>query len=137
MVALTATRRRLVEANLSDRVILARARHEDLKSLLPESNPLARPRVMMFNLGYLPGGDPSIATQPETTLSALEAAVTQVMPGGLVTVVVYPGHPLGREESRQVLDWAHSSTHTSMKLLRCDLPRTHQPSPWLLAMSPE
>lgn len=136
MVALTATRRRLVEAKVSDRVILARARHEDLKSLLPERNHLAQPRVIMFNLGYLPGGVHSIATQPESTLSALEAAVTRVMPGGLVTVVVYPGHFLGREESRQVLDWASSSTHSSLKLLRCDLPRTHQPAPWLLAMSP-
>ncbi|WP_152050583.1 class I SAM-dependent methyltransferase [Tautonia marina] len=137
MVALTTTRRRLIEANLSNRVILAQARHEDLKTLLSARDPLARPKVMMFNLGYLPGGDHSIATRPESTLCALEAAVTQVIPGGLVSVVVYPGHPLGREESRQILDWASSSRTPPMKLLRCDLPWTHQPSPWLLALSPE
>lgn len=52
-------------------------------------------RLVAFNLGFLPGGDKAIITKPETTLLALEAAKETVMPGGLISLVVYVGHPGG------------------------------------------
>lgn len=52
-------------------------------------------RLVAFNLGYLPGGDKTIITKPETTLPALEAAKGILMPGGLISLVVYVGHPGG------------------------------------------
>lgn len=136
-VALVAAQRRLIEAGVADRVMLARARHEELDRFLSRDNPLARPRVVMFNLGYLPGGNHLIMTQPETTIAAIEAAVAHVMPGGLVSVVLYPGHPRGREESEQVLDWAVHSSRTTLGILQCHLLRTHQPAPFLLSISPK
>ncbi|WP_169980304.1 class I SAM-dependent methyltransferase [Tautonia rosea] len=136
-MALRTAQGQLVKAGLMDRVLLAHARHESLDRLLSPSHAMGRPRVVMFNLGYLPGGDHSIATRPATTLAALDAALAQVLPGGLVSVVVYPGHPSGREESEQVLDWAHMLGKTSLGILRCDLLGTVQPAPWLLVLSPE
>lgn len=53
-------------------------------------------RLVAFNLGYLPGGDKEITTQTETTLLALEAAGRIIEPGGLISAVVYVGHPKGR-----------------------------------------
>ncbi|XP_058758465.1 tRNA (mnm(5)s(2)U34)-methyltransferase, chloroplastic-like isoform X2 [Vicia villosa] len=53
-------------------------------------------RLVAFNLGYLPGGDKEIITRSETTLQALEAAERVVIPGGLISIVVYVGHPGGR-----------------------------------------
>ena len=58
--------------------------------------------VVMFNLGYLPGGDKSLVTRPDTTLPALRAALDLLAPGGLVSVVAYPGHFGGAEESEAV-----------------------------------
>jgi predicted methyltransferase len=56
-------------------------------------------KVVAFNLGYLPaGGDKSVATRANTTTLALEAALEVLVPGGLLTVVAYTGHPGGREE---------------------------------------
>lgn len=52
-------------------------------------------RLVAFNLGYLPGGDKGIITRSETTLLALEAAKRILMPGGLISLVVYVGHPGG------------------------------------------
>lgn len=52
-------------------------------------------RLVAFNLGFLPGGDKEIITKPETTLPALEAAKKILMPGGLISLVVYVGHPGG------------------------------------------
>ena len=62
-------------------------------------------RCIMFNLGYLPGGDHNIRTQAESTLTALEQATKLVTPGGLISVVCYPGHHGGREESKLVSEW--------------------------------
>ncbi len=56
----------------------------------------------MFNLGWLPGGDKSIVTQPKTTLRALEAILPLVRPGGVVSLVVYPGHDGGAAEAEAV-----------------------------------
>lgn len=53
-------------------------------------------RLVAFNLGYLPGGDKAITTTSETTLVALGAAERILMPGGLISVVAYVGHPGGR-----------------------------------------
>lgn len=53
-------------------------------------------RLVAFNLGYLPGGDKEITTMSDTTLLALEAAGRIVEPGGLISIVVYVGHPRGR-----------------------------------------
>ncbi|CAI8595470.1 unnamed protein product [Vicia faba] len=63
-------------------------------------------RLVAFNLGYLPGGDKEIITRSETTLQALEAAERIVIPGGLISIVVYVGHPGGREELETVETFA-------------------------------
>ncbi|XP_004488782.1 tRNA (mnm(5)s(2)U34)-methyltransferase, chloroplastic-like isoform X2 [Cicer arietinum] len=63
-------------------------------------------RLVAFNLGYLPGGDKEIKTRSETTLMALEAAKRILIPGGLISIVVYVGHPGGREELEAVETFA-------------------------------
>ena len=64
--------------------------------------------AIIFNLGYLPGGDHGITTTAETTVEGLETALKTVKAGGIVTVVLYDGHPEGAEEKRYVLKWARS-----------------------------
>lgn len=63
--------------------------------------------AVMFNLGYLPGSsDLTIITEPASTIAALDAAITLLRPGGIVTCVLYPGHPGGEEEAAAVETWA-------------------------------
>jgi hypothetical protein len=59
----------------------------------------------MFNLGYLPGGDHSFTTRAATTVAALGRITGLLAPGGLITVVAYPGHPAGDEENAAVADY--------------------------------
>jgi len=40
----------------------------------------------MFNLGYLPSGDHSISTRPETTIQALSKAMELLVTGGIITL---------------------------------------------------
>ncbi len=69
---------------------------------VPENNAAA----VVFNLGYLPGGDHSITTTADTTLKGLECALRIIRPGGIVTVVMYDGHEKGAEEKKAILEWA-------------------------------
>jgi SAM-dependent methyltransferase len=99
--ALAETGRRLAEAELSSRVTLLHTGHEEL------ARHVAVPvRVVLFNLGYRPGGDRTIITRPDTTGSALEQALRLLAPGGIIMVTVYPGHDGGAEERSTVEGWA-------------------------------
>lgn len=63
--------------------------------------------AVMFNLGYLPGGgDQTVITEPASTITALNAAINVMRPGGIVTCVLYPGHPGGAAEADAVETWA-------------------------------
>ncbi|XP_010669993.2 uncharacterized protein LOC104887102 [Beta vulgaris subsp. vulgaris] len=69
--------------------------HSRMEEVLPKNRSV---RLVAFNLGYLPGGDKRIITSSASTLLALEAAKDLLLPGGLISVVAYVGHPGGREE---------------------------------------
>lgn len=71
--------------------------HERFAEFLP-----APPRVIIANLGYLPGGDPAITTLPDTTLTALRQALSALVPGGRLAVALYVAHPGGRSEADAV-----------------------------------
>ncbi len=57
-------------------------------------------RAIVFNLGYLPGGDKTIVTQQASTARAITVAERLLDDGGVMTVVAYPGHDAGREEEQ-------------------------------------
>lgn len=59
----------------------------------------------MFNLGWLPGGDKSITTLRETTLPAIETAISLLAPDSVLTVAVYPGHAEGDAEGKMIADY--------------------------------
>ncbi|KAL7186918.1 hypothetical protein ACSBR2_028602 [Camellia fascicularis] len=77
--------------------------HSKMEEVVPKGVPV---RLVAFNLGYLPGGDKALITRSETTLQALEAAKRMLAPGGLISIVVYVGHPRGREEYEAVQAFA-------------------------------
>ena len=62
--------------------------------------------AVVFNLGYLPCGDRTVITRIETTLPAMEQALFLLKPGGILTIMVYPGHEGGNSERIAVDSWA-------------------------------
>jgi len=56
-------------------------------------------KLIVYNLGYLPGGDKSITTQTETTIESVRKSLNLLVPGGAVTITCYPGHPEGARET--------------------------------------
>ena len=88
--------------------------------------------VVMFNLGYLPGSDHAIATERAATLRALESAAAVLAPGGILSVVCYPGHEAGRDESSAVEDWMAGLTACGWKIARYGMLGTRNPAPFML-----
>jgi predicted methyltransferase len=80
--------------------LLARS-HAEMRDAIPAEH-RGRIGAVMFNLGYLPGGDHSITTRTDSTLPAIRAALELLRPGGVLTVLAYPGHPGGAEEADAV-----------------------------------
>jgi SAM-dependent methyltransferase len=99
--ALVNTRALLDEAGCLAQTELVAAGHERLAEFVGE--PL---KAALFNLGYLPGGDKNFITRPEQTLAALDQAAHLLLPGGIINVCVYTGHPGGAEEGEAVEQWA-------------------------------
>ena len=62
-------------------------------------------KAIIFNLGYLPGGNKSIQTQPLNTQRALDAAQQLLHPKGILLVTAYRGHTGGLEEAACVAQW--------------------------------
>ncbi len=102
--ALEATRHRLQTQCPDVPVTLVEAGHETMGEVLSEL--AGQVAAVMFNLGYLPGGDKSRTTRPETTLAALDQAMQLLRAQGILSIVKYLGHPGGSEEGDAVDVWA-------------------------------
>lgn len=103
-IAIEATRQRLAAEGRLEGVTLMQANHAELLNLIPTAFH-GKVRVIVFNLGYLPGGNKACITLPHSTLSALSASLSLLAPGGLLSVMVYPGHKGGAAEAQVILDW--------------------------------
>jgi predicted methyltransferase len=133
--ALEVTSQRLYKKGLLGRVELVLRGHEQMRSTLAALTPPSRPRAVMFNLGYLPGGDHSVVTRPQTTIAGMNDALEVILPGGIVTIVAYPGHAGGMAESEAVLAWSRGlpAQHASAVCYRFLNLKT--PAPFLVALS--
>lgn len=80
------------------------------QDIIPESV-----KLIVYNLGYLPGGNKSITTVESSTLASLRVAIDLISPGGAICMTCYPGHPEGKIEEQAVLAFASklSSMHWS------------------------
>jgi SAM-dependent methyltransferase len=130
--AVTRTRLRLQHEALESRVVLFRDGHENMKQRL-HSHGIHRIHAAMFNLGYLPHGDPTITTCPNTTLAALEQAAELLSSGGILTAVLYTGHPGGKEEAAQVLQWLEHLDPKQYQTVRYQV-LNRKEAPWLTAI---
>lgn len=105
--AIINTKTLLEKEGFFDRCELTLGSHHLMKDYIPEKDP-GRISAVVFNLGYLPGGEKAKTTTCETTLQAVEQALELIRPGGIVAVTMYPGHPEGAGEKAALLCFAES-----------------------------
>lgn len=127
--ALLSTQKKLLENGAHAQVTLHLASHEKMKHFIHE-----KVKAVMFNLGYLPGSDHALITETSCTIAALDAACSLLASGGIITVVCYPGHAGGDEETQAVKDWASRlKEHYRVRIF--EKQNTLRPAPLLLAIS--
>ena len=96
--AIRSTGKRLAEADIAESVCqLYLESHAKMGEHVPEGV-----RAVMFNLGYLPGGDKAMITRVDTSLAAVTAALSLLAAGGVLTAMCYPGHEGGSQEALAV-----------------------------------
>ncbi len=130
--ALEATRKKLKNEGLEGRVRLVEADHAEMPDRM-DAGDVGRVRAVMFNLGYLPGGDKSVVTRPGSTLAAVRGVLGRVAgAGAVVTVVVYTGHAGGRDESEALENWVATGMPDRVECVRYE-PLGRTDAPYLLA----
>ena len=129
--ALEATATRLQAAGVSERALLLNAGHETLATQI--KTPVA---AVVFNCGYLPGGDKNRSTTAETTLAGMNQALELLQPHGILVAVLYPGHPAGARETAAVCRWASALPQQHYTVLRYELINRVNRPPLVMAIAP-
>ena len=135
-IALRQAEARLRAAGVLERVELLLLGHEQLAHWLTSATPGVRVKAAMFNLGYMPGADHSLITRAETTITALESMLTLMAQGGVITAVLYSGHPGGWAETRAVLDWVYALPPGCASFSIFQPQHTRKAAPLLVAITP-
>lgn len=103
--AIDSTHSRLESENIANNTQLFHCSHHKIEQIIPIAFH-GKIKVIMFNLGYLPGSDKSIITQVESTINALEQSIKLLVELGIITIAVYPGHTGGDMEALAIKQWS-------------------------------
>ena len=87
-----------------DNLTLIEASHATMSDQIPHPYH-GKINAIMFNLGYLPGGNKTIITRSDSTLTALTNACQLLSDNGIITIMAYPGHTGGDLETDSVSTW--------------------------------
>jgi SAM-dependent methyltransferase len=70
-------------------------------------------RLIVYNLGYLPGGNKTVTTVASSTLLSLESALDCLLPEGAISITCYPRHEAGGKEEVAVKEFLRSLPRTT------------------------
>ncbi len=114
--ALDITHALLSERNLSQRVRLILDGHEHMAQY-------AKPETVdfiCFNFGWLPGGDHNIFTHADTSIAAIDAALSLLKPGGCMSLCIYYGRNNGYGERDSILEHLKNIDPKAASVLVCE-----------------
>lgn len=126
--AIHQARKHVTECGMADRVEF----HQKSHTHLAKHAAVGSVSAVMFNLGYLPGGDHAIATESTETLTAIEQATHALKSGGLLSIICYPGHAAGANEATAVEAKLASLTDSGWRVASYKMCGTLKPAPFLL-----
>lgn len=90
----------LLERNGCQAQLVLRS-HEDMAEYAQEGSV----DCIVFNFGYLPGGDHGKATKAESSIAAVEVGLKLLKKGGIMTLCIYSGQDTGFEERDALLEY--------------------------------
>ena len=75
--------------------------------------------AIVFNFGRLPGGDPRIFTRPDSSLTAIDAGLRLLRPGGVMALALYYGGENGYGERDAILRHTAALDSRRFTVLTC------------------
>ena len=128
--ALTNTKSRLKNANLTRPVTLYQIGHQHILDTIGMTNI----KGVIFNLGYLPGGDKIIVTLARSTIRALKQCLMLLQLGGVIILVLYYGPLNDPKEKAAVIHFASQLNQKKYSVLQYQfINQIHEP-PILIAI---
>ena len=92
--AIDITKNKLKKNDLVDRVVLINDGHEKIDQYITEEL-----NFIIYNLGYMPGGNKEIKTAADTTIKSVIKSLSLLKKNGLILITCYTGHEGGEEEN--------------------------------------
>lgn len=120
------TKARLEQAGFTDRAEVFCMSHSDME-LVAEPNSAD---CIVFNFGWLPGGDHNVFTRAETSVPAIEKAVSIIKPGGLLVLCVYYGRNNGYSERDAIINFVSNLESRYYAVMKCDFLNRHNDPPF-------
>jgi hypothetical protein len=74
---------------------------------------------VVFNFGRLPGGNPRIFTQADSSIAAIDGGLRLLRPQGVMTIALYYGGENGYEERDAILSHLESLNDRQYSVLAC------------------
>jgi len=97
--AVDSTKNLLAERSLADRAEVLLESHANIDQHAAPGSVAC----ITYNLGWLPGGDHSIMTKPDSSIESLEKALTLLAPGGVISLCIYYGGRSGYYDERDAV----------------------------------
>lgn len=98
--AVNHTKERLEKAGLINRAEVLLESHVNMGNYVAENSV----NCIVFNFGYLPGGDHNLATKGETSIQAIHKGLDLLKKGGMMSLCIYSGGDSGFEERDTILE---------------------------------
>ncbi|MGM0379768.1 MAG: tRNA (mnm(5)s(2)U34)-methyltransferase [Bacillota bacterium] len=89
--------------------------HENFKDYIEKKVDL-----VVYNLGYLPGGDKSITTKSKSTLKSIKVAMDILKRAGKIFITAYPGHSEGKNELDLIKDFFKTVDQRDFNIAKID-----------------
>ena len=85
---------------------------------------------IVFNFGWLPGGDHDIFTKKESSIAAIRAGLELLKPGGFMSLCVYYGRNNGYTERDAILELMEQVDSRRFTVLQIGFPNRRNDPPF-------
>lgn len=114
-IALENTKNKMISNQIDmENIHLINDSHENIEYYIHDDIDAA-----MFNLGYLPGGDHTIITKPNSTIKSILSILKLLRRGGIISLVIYYGHEGGIQEKDEILNFLEKIPHNEVSIMEC------------------
>lgn len=128
-VALDNTRKLLLENDCHINTELICDGHQNIDNYIE-----GKIKLILFNLGYLPGTDRNCTTKYQTTITAIKKSLPLLDSHGLILLVIYAGHDKEKLEKEKIIEFASHLPQNEYNVFYTDMLNQPNNPPVLLGI---